>query len=256
MADASSKEVFEGLSATPSSGAVAYSAYAPPLRHCMPRSVSPKTSSPGLTRRDGTPDPLHHARDVGARNGVLGMPYAGTHQTEHRGLAGHDVPHVGMRRRGPDPDQHLVLHRLRHRHLGQPEGVDRAVPVLDDRLHARTVSLAILTRMDRVLLDRPAPGVALVTLNYPERMNSMSFDAMVPLRDLLGELKQRQRRAGGRADRCGQGILLRGRPERGAGADAAHGGADAGHRRPARDGDPGRGGPRARAGCTSRSSPP
>ena len=38
---------------------------------------------------------------------------------------------------------------------------------------------------ERVLLDRPAPGVALVTLNYPERMNSMSFDAMVPLRDLL-----------------------------------------------------------------------
>ncbi len=41
---------------------------------------------------------------------------------------------------------------------------------------------------ERVLLERAAPGVALVTLNYPERMNSMSFDAMVPLRDLLREL--------------------------------------------------------------------
>jgi enoyl-CoA hydratase len=41
---------------------------------------------------------------------------------------------------------------------------------------------------ERVLLDRPADGVAVVTLNYPERMNSMSFDAMVPLRDLLRDL--------------------------------------------------------------------
>ncbi len=39
--------------------------------------------------------------------------------------------------------------------------------------------------MDHVLLDRPAPGVAQVTLNLPERMNSMAFDVMVPLRDLL-----------------------------------------------------------------------
>jgi enoyl-CoA hydratase len=42
--------------------------------------------------------------------------------------------------------------------------------------------------MDHVLLDRPAPGVALVTLNLPERMNSMSFEVMVPLRELLREL--------------------------------------------------------------------
>ncbi len=41
---------------------------------------------------------------------------------------------------------------------------------------------------DRVLLDRPAPGVAVVTLNYPERMNSMSFDVMLPLRDVLREI--------------------------------------------------------------------
>jgi enoyl-CoA hydratase len=42
--------------------------------------------------------------------------------------------------------------------------------------------------MDHVLVDRPAPGVAQVTLNLPERMNSMSFDVMVPLRERLREL--------------------------------------------------------------------
>ncbi len=47
-AAASSKLTPEGLSATPSSGAVAYSANAPPLLHATPRTVSPKTSSPGL----------------------------------------------------------------------------------------------------------------------------------------------------------------------------------------------------------------
>ncbi len=40
----------------------------------------------------------------------------------------------------------------------------------------------------RVLLDHPAEGVALVTLNYPERMNSMSFDVMLPLREVLREV--------------------------------------------------------------------
>ena len=38
---------------------------------------------------------------------------------------------------------------------------------------------------DFVLVDRPRPGVALVTLNRPERMNSMAFDVMIPLRDAL-----------------------------------------------------------------------
>lgn len=40
-----------------------------------------------------------------------------------------------------------------------------------------------------VLLDRSRPGVALVTLNRPERMNSMAFDVMVPLLELLGDLR-------------------------------------------------------------------
>lgn len=40
-----------------------------------------------------------------------------------------------------------------------------------------------------VLVDRPLPGVALVTLNRPERMNSMAFDVMVPLGGVLDELR-------------------------------------------------------------------
>jgi enoyl-CoA hydratase len=42
--------------------------------------------------------------------------------------------------------------------------------------------------MDFVLVERPRPEIALVTLNRPERMNSMSFDVMVPLRDALQEI--------------------------------------------------------------------
>ncbi|NVN50832.1 Enoyl-CoA hydratase [Mycolicibacterium hippocampi] len=37
-------------------------------------------------------------------------------------------------------------------------------------------------------MDRPHPHVALVTLNRPERMNSMAFDVMVPLKRVLDEL--------------------------------------------------------------------
>lgn len=36
-----------------------------------------------------------------------------------------------------------------------------------------------------VLLDHPRPDVALITLNRPERMNSMAFDVMLPLREVL-----------------------------------------------------------------------
>ena len=39
-----------------------------------------------------------------------------------------------------------------------------------------------------VLVDHPRPNVALVTLNRPERMNSMAFDVMVPLKKVLDEL--------------------------------------------------------------------
>ena len=39
--------------------------------------------------------------------------------------------------------------------------------------------------MSFVLVDRPVPEVAVVTLNRPERMNAMAFDVMVPFRDAL-----------------------------------------------------------------------
>ena len=39
--------------------------------------------------------------------------------------------------------------------------------------------------MNFVLVERPHPGVALVTLNRPERRNAMAFDVMVPLREQL-----------------------------------------------------------------------
>ncbi|MDH6193795.1 enoyl-CoA hydratase [Mycobacterium frederiksbergense] len=40
-----------------------------------------------------------------------------------------------------------------------------------------------------VLVDHPRPEVAVVTLNRPERMNSMAFDVMVPLKRTLEELR-------------------------------------------------------------------
>ncbi len=37
-------------------------------------------------------------------------------------------------------------------------------------------------------MERPRPGIALVTLNRPERMNAMAFDVMIPFRQALEEL--------------------------------------------------------------------
>jgi len=42
--------------------------------------------------------------------------------------------------------------------------------------------------MSFVLIDRPRPGVALVTLNRPERMNAMAFDVMIPFKEALEEI--------------------------------------------------------------------
>ncbi len=39
-----------------------------------------------------------------------------------------------------------------------------------------------------VLVDKPRPHVALVTLNRPERMNAMAFDVMIPFREALEEI--------------------------------------------------------------------
>jgi enoyl-CoA hydratase len=44
--------------------------------------------------------------------------------------------------------------------------------------------------MPFVLSDKPAPGVTLVTLNRPERMNAMAFDVMIPLRQALEKVSQ------------------------------------------------------------------
>ena len=42
--------------------------------------------------------------------------------------------------------------------------------------------------MSFVLVDRPVPEVAVVTLNRPERMNAMAYDVMVPFREALSSL--------------------------------------------------------------------
>ena len=42
--------------------------------------------------------------------------------------------------------------------------------------------------MTFVLVDRPRPHVALVTLNRPERMNAMAFDVMIPFRHALQDM--------------------------------------------------------------------
>jgi enoyl-CoA hydratase len=39
-----------------------------------------------------------------------------------------------------------------------------------------------------VLVEHPRPHVALITLNRPERMNSMAFDVMVPLKEVLDDI--------------------------------------------------------------------
>ncbi|TMS55244.1 enoyl-CoA hydratase [Mycobacterium sp. DBP42] len=49
--------------------------------------------------------------------------------------------------------------------------------------------LTVTAQNEFVLVDRPRPDLALVTLNRPERMNSMAFDVMVPLKGVLEELR-------------------------------------------------------------------
>ncbi len=42
--------------------------------------------------------------------------------------------------------------------------------------------------MSFIQISKPRPGITLVTLNRPERMNAMAFDVMVPLRDALRDI--------------------------------------------------------------------
>lgn len=44
--------------------------------------------------------------------------------------------------------------------------------------------------MSFVTVDHPAPQVALVTLNRPERMNAMAFDVMIPFRESLESISR------------------------------------------------------------------
>src|SRR3954462_2121792 len=44
--------------------------------------------------------------------------------------------------------------------------------------------------MPFVLVDKPRPEIALVTLNRPERMNAMAFDVMIPLREALEDVSR------------------------------------------------------------------
>ena len=39
--------------------------------------------------------------------------------------------------------------------------------------------------MSFVNIDKPRPGITLITLNRPERMNAMAFDVMIPFREAL-----------------------------------------------------------------------
>ena len=66
--------------------------------------------------------------------------------------------------------------------------------------------------MSFVLVDRPDPQVAVVTLNRPERMNAMAFDVMVPFRDALLELGQDNTVRAIVLTGAGQGLLLGRRP--------------------------------------------
>ena len=42
--------------------------------------------------------------------------------------------------------------------------------------------------MDLVLVDRPQPHTAVVTLNRPDRLNAMSIDLVIELHDALEEV--------------------------------------------------------------------
>ena len=44
--------------------------------------------------------------------------------------------------------------------------------------------------MSYVRVERPREGVALVTLDRPERMNAMAFDVMIPLREALEQVSR------------------------------------------------------------------
>ncbi|HTZ15222.1 MAG TPA: enoyl-CoA hydratase [Mycobacterium sp.] len=59
---------------------------------------------------------------------------------------------------------------------------------LSGRHRRRAGSAGYRSTVNLVLVEHPRPQVALITLNRPERMNSMAFDVMVPLKTALEEV--------------------------------------------------------------------
>ena len=43
-------------------------------------------------------------------------------------------------------------------------------------------------RTEPILIDKPRPHTTVITLNRPERMNSMAFELMVPLHEAFEEV--------------------------------------------------------------------
>ena len=69
-----------------------------------------------------------------------------------------------------------------------PRRLDRRTEATAGRPCRSTGTRSSLSPVSFVLVERPVPEVAVVTLNRPERMNAMAFDVMVPFRDALVDL--------------------------------------------------------------------
>ena len=68
---------------------------------------------------------------------------------------------------------------------------------------------------DAVLIETVRPGIALVTLNRPERLNAMNYDLVRGLHDALDELAADRDVPRDRAHRRRPRLLRRARPHRG-----------------------------------------
>ena len=72
---------------------------------------------------------------VRSRNRVLRLAQPGSHHAQRVRQAPHDVPDVRMDGRRVDPHQHVIVLHGRPVDVCELQDVDRAVLVLDDRLH-------------------------------------------------------------------------------------------------------------------------
>ena len=62
---------------------------------------------------------------------------------------------------------------------------------------------------DLILIDKPRPHTTVITMNRPERMNSMAFELMVPLHDALDEVAADNDTTCVILTGTGKGLLLR-----------------------------------------------